>query len=154
MFHHVGTGVTHEISSHMGSTSTIFLEERKCFEVVEGEGCIPIFFSLLFHKQLPLLASSYASTRNDSSFPSYFALTTPDSDHKRTRLKTILFLAGSSFYDPEVIRDSLLPQEKLLKFELAEIQSKVRVFWRCERKIVTLRPLARKSQICSFHPCP
>ncbi|KAF9479756.1 hypothetical protein BDN70DRAFT_906111 [Pholiota conissans] len=70
-------------------------------------------------------ASSYASSRNASSFLSYFSSTTPDSEHKRARLKIILFLAGSSFYDPELIRKRLLEQEKILKFELAIIEGKV-----------------------------
>jgi len=70
-------------------------------------------------------ASSYASSRNDSSFLSYFASTTPDSEHKRARLKTILLLAGSSLYDPEVIRQRLLEREKILKLELAIIDGKV-----------------------------
>lgn len=70
-------------------------------------------------------ASSYASSRNDSSFLSYFASTTPDSEHKRVRLKTILLLAGSSLYDPEIIRQRLLEREKALKLELAIIDGKV-----------------------------
>lgn len=70
-------------------------------------------------------ASSYASSRNDSSFLSYFASTTPDSEHKRARLKTILLLSGSSLYDPETIRQRLLEREKILKLELAIINGKV-----------------------------
>ncbi|KAF8958169.1 hypothetical protein BDZ97DRAFT_1842909 [Flammula alnicola] len=70
-------------------------------------------------------ASSYASSRNDSSFLSYFASTTPDSAHKRARLKTILLLAGSSFYDPEKIRLRLLEREKILKLELAIVDGKL-----------------------------
>ncbi|KIM35684.1 hypothetical protein M413DRAFT_326838 [Hebeloma cylindrosporum] len=70
-------------------------------------------------------ASSYASSRNDSSFLSYFASTTPDSEHKRARLKTILLLAGSSLYDPQIIRQRLLEREKILKLELAIIDGKL-----------------------------
>ncbi|KJA17616.1 hypothetical protein HYPSUDRAFT_46248 [Hypholoma sublateritium FD-334 SS-4] len=70
-------------------------------------------------------ASSYASSRNESSFLSYFASTTPDSGHKRARLKTILLLAGSSYYDPQVIRNRLSDQEKILKLELAIIEGKI-----------------------------
>ena len=72
-----------------------------------------------------LLVSSYASSRNETSFISYFASTTPDSEHKRARLKTVLILAGSSFYDPGTIREQLLEREKILKFELAIIDGKV-----------------------------
>lgn len=71
------------------------------------------------------LASSYASSRNDTPFISYFASTTPESEHKRARLKTVLMLAGSSFYDPDTIRQQLLEKEKILKFELAIIDGKV-----------------------------
>ena len=39
---------------------------------------------------ITLLASLYASSRNGLSFLSYFASTTPESEHKRTRLKIIL----------------------------------------------------------------
>ncbi|KDR79882.1 hypothetical protein GALMADRAFT_61975 [Galerina marginata CBS 339.88] len=69
-------------------------------------------------------ASSYASSRNESSFLSYFASTTPDSEHKRARLKMIFLLAGSSLYDPEPIRQRLLEREKILKLELAIIDGK------------------------------
>ncbi|CDO71043.1 hypothetical protein BN946_scf184844.g47 [Trametes cinnabarina] len=70
-------------------------------------------------------ASSYASGRSDTPFISYFASTTPDSEHKRTRLKTVLFLQGSTLYDPESIRACLLPHAKLLKLELAILEGKL-----------------------------
>ena len=76
-------------------------------------------------EHISLLASSYASSHNETSFVSYFASTTPESEHKRARLKTILILAGSSLYDPETIRQQLLESEKILKFELAIIDGKV-----------------------------
>jgi len=62
---------------------------------------------------------------NESSFLTYFVSTTPDSDHKRARLKTILLLSGSSLYDPEKVRPRLLEREKILKLELAIIDGKV-----------------------------
>jgi hypothetical protein len=71
-------------------------------------------------------ASSYASSRSESSFLSYFASTTPDSEHKRVRLKTVLFLQGSTLYEAEVIRPRLLEHEKVLKLELAIVDGKVR----------------------------
>lgn len=74
---------------------------------------------------LQLIASSYASSRNETSFISYFASTTPESEHKRARLKTILILAGSSLYDPLTIRQQLLEREKILKYELAVVDGKV-----------------------------
>ena len=84
-------------------------------------------FSFTIHglSILQLIASSYASSPNETSFISYFASTTPESEHKRARLKTILILAGSSLYDPEIIRQQLLEREKILKFELAIIDGKV-----------------------------
>ncbi|KAF4618694.1 hypothetical protein D9613_009798 [Agrocybe pediades] len=70
-------------------------------------------------------ASSYASSRNESSFLSYFASTTPDSQHKRARLKSILMLAGSSLYDLDSVKDLLQGQETVLKFEMAMIEGKL-----------------------------
>jgi vacuolar protein sorting-associated protein 3 len=74
------------------------------------------------------LASSYASSRSEGSgsFLSYFAATTPNSDHKRVRLKTILFLQGSTQYDPAPIRQRLLEHRKILQLELAIIDGKVK----------------------------
>ncbi|GLB39648.1 putative vacuolar sorting protein 39 domain 2 [Lyophyllum shimeji] len=70
-------------------------------------------------------AASYASNRTDTSFLSYFASTTPDSPHKCTRLKTILFLAGSSLYDPSIVRPLILEHQKILRLELAIIDGKL-----------------------------
>ncbi|KAI0331784.1 hypothetical protein GY45DRAFT_1248254 [Cubamyces sp. BRFM 1775] len=70
-------------------------------------------------------AASYASGRSDAPFISYFASTTPDSEHKRIRLKTVLFLQGSTLYDPETIRTRLSPHAKLLKLELAILEGKL-----------------------------
>ncbi|KAI8974864.1 hypothetical protein BD414DRAFT_176887 [Trametes punicea] len=70
-------------------------------------------------------ALSYASGRSDTPFISYFASTTPDSEHKRVRLKTLLFLQGSTLYDPEAVRSRLSPQAKLLKLELAILEGKL-----------------------------
>ncbi|KAG6833263.1 hypothetical protein H0H87_009438 [Tephrocybe sp. NHM501043] len=70
-------------------------------------------------------AASYASNRTDTSFLAYFASTTPDSPHKRTRLKTILFLAGSGLYDAAAVRPLLLEHQKLLRLELAIVDGKL-----------------------------
>ncbi|KAF8155687.1 hypothetical protein B0H34DRAFT_714373 [Crassisporium funariophilum] len=70
-------------------------------------------------------ASSYASSRNESSFLTYFASTTPDSEHKRGRLKTVLLLAGSSLYDAEIIRQRLHEREQILTLELAIVDGKL-----------------------------
>ncbi|KAI0821851.1 hypothetical protein BC628DRAFT_1542796 [Trametes gibbosa] len=70
-------------------------------------------------------ALSYASGKSDTPFISYFATTTPDSEHKRVRLKTVLFLQGSTLYDPDVIRARLSPHAKLLKLELAILEGKL-----------------------------
>lgn len=69
--------------------------------------------------------SSYSSSRNDATFLSYFSSTTPDSDSKRVRLKTIMFLQGSSLYDPHVMRPRLEEHEKILGFELAILDGKL-----------------------------
>ncbi|KAK0480717.1 hypothetical protein IW261DRAFT_1474152 [Armillaria novae-zelandiae] len=72
-------------------------------------------------------ASSFASSRSEStvSFFSYFISTTPDSDHKRTRIKTALFLQGSTMYDFQSIRDRLSPYQKLVQLEMAIIEGKL-----------------------------
>jgi len=71
--------------------------------------------------------SSYISGHTDS-FLSYLASTTPNSEHKRIRLKTILFLQGSTSYDPSVIRQRLLDGPKFLNLELAIVEGKVSYF--------------------------
>ncbi|KAJ7046834.1 hypothetical protein C8F04DRAFT_1061878 [Mycena alexandri] len=73
-------------------------------------------------------ASSYASSRKDSPIPffSYFASTTPDSPSKLVRLRTVLFLQGSSLYDAELIRERLVPPSKrILSLELAIVDGKL-----------------------------
>ncbi|KAG5716916.1 Transforming growth factor-beta receptor-associated protein 1 [Termitomyces sp. T112] len=70
-------------------------------------------------------AASYASNRTNTSFLSYFASTTPDSPHKRTRLRTVLFLAGSGLYDPAIVRPLLFEHQKILKLELAIVDGKL-----------------------------
>ena len=74
-----------------------------------------------------VLAASYGSsqTSNDSSFLSYFASTTPDSDHKRARLKLILFLAGSSLYDPLAVESRLDGRTSVLSLESAILQARL-----------------------------
>ncbi|KAJ7235454.1 hypothetical protein B0H12DRAFT_1141579 [Mycena haematopus] len=73
--------------------------------------------------------SSYASSRNESStrtFFLYFAKFTPDSPSKFVRLKTVLFLQGSSLYDAELVRERLLPLSKrVLSLELAIVDGKL-----------------------------
>ncbi|KAG7448550.1 uncharacterized protein BT62DRAFT_929636 [Guyanagaster necrorhizus] len=72
-------------------------------------------------------ASSFTSSRNEStiSFFSYFVSTTPDSDHKRVRIKAALFLQGSTMYDFQSVRDKLAPYQKFLKLEMAIIEGKL-----------------------------
>lgn len=96
--------------------------------------------SLLFvaHPE-SISAASYASSRSNTSFLSYFASTTPESEHKRVRLKTALFLQGSTLYDPETIRSRLLERSKILALELSIVDGKVTrlpVFARCRSKYV------------------
>jgi hypothetical protein len=74
----------------------------------------------------PIIALSYASSRTNTSFLSYFASTTPDSEHKRVRLKTALFLQGSALYEPEPIKERLMGHQKVLQLEVAIVDGKVR----------------------------
>ncbi|EIN08171.1 hypothetical protein PUNSTDRAFT_69089 [Punctularia strigosozonata HHB-11173 SS5] len=69
--------------------------------------------------------ASYASTPSNQSFLSYFAATTPNSEHKRARLKAALFLQGSNFYDLEKIRDRIKEHESILRLELAMVEGKL-----------------------------
>ncbi|PFH45293.1 hypothetical protein AMATHDRAFT_82908 [Amanita thiersii Skay4041] len=79
-------------------------------------------------------ASSYASsqTPTDTPFLSYFSSTTPDSEHKRARIKLILFLAGSGIYDVHVVKEQLDAVEvevegagSVLKLESAILDGKL-----------------------------
>ena len=72
-------------------------------------------------------AASYTSGKVDIPFLPYFASTTPDSDSKRTRLRTALFLQGSKLYNPEPVRQRLEEHEqrKVLSLEVAVVLGKV-----------------------------
>lgn len=48
-------------------------------------------------------AASYAKSHEKQAFLSYFAATTPESAHKRARLKAVLFLQGSALYDAAAV---------------------------------------------------
>ncbi|KZT24873.1 hypothetical protein NEOLEDRAFT_1134568 [Neolentinus lepideus HHB14362 ss-1] len=72
--------------------------------------------------------SSYASsssTSSSTSFLLYFTSTTPDSEHKRIRLKAILFLQGSNLYDPEPVKQRLAEHAKIFPLELAIVKGKL-----------------------------
>jgi hypothetical protein len=81
----------------------------------------------------PLTASSYASNPKDASFLSYFNSTTPDSVHKRARLKTVLFLQKSGAYDTPAVLERLEGSEhrRVLALEAAILEGKVRVIRFC-----------------------
>ncbi|KAK7020572.1 hypothetical protein R3P38DRAFT_2970278 [Favolaschia claudopus] len=71
---------------------------------------------------------SYTSSRSESTtrtFFLYFAKSTPDSPTKLTRLKTVLFLQGSSLYDAELIRERLSPSKRVLSLESAIVDGKL-----------------------------
>ncbi|TFK48950.1 hypothetical protein OE88DRAFT_1633535 [Heliocybe sulcata] len=69
--------------------------------------------------------SSSTSTSSSSSFLAYFNSTTPDSESKRIRLKTILFLQGSNLYDPEPVKQRLADYAKVFPLELAIVEGKL-----------------------------
>ncbi|RXW21849.1 hypothetical protein EST38_g3994 [Candolleomyces aberdarensis] len=62
-----------------------------------------------------------------SSFLSHFASTTPDSPSKRSRLRAILFLSGSQFYDPASVKVNIekASRGKLLALESAVLEGKL-----------------------------
>ncbi|KAF8690330.1 hypothetical protein AX14_003009 [Amanita brunnescens Koide BX004] len=71
-------------------------------------------------------ASSYASSQPppETAFISYFASTTPDSPHKRARLKLILILAGSPLYDANLLKQTLAKLEAVLRIECAIVDAR------------------------------
>lgn len=70
-------------------------------------------------------ASSYASSTSEATFVSYFLSTTPNSESKHARLKTIMLLQGSKFYDVQLIRERLSPHSGILRTELAIVEGKL-----------------------------
>ncbi|KAF7323021.1 hypothetical protein HMN09_00081900 [Mycena chlorophos] len=72
-------------------------------------------------------AARYASTNNEGNpFLSYFLSTTPESPSKLTRLKSLLFFQSSLLYDPNLIRERLIPHSKrMLALELAIVNGKL-----------------------------
>ena len=97
------------------------------------------------------LASSYFSSRSDTPFISYFASTTPDSDSKRTRLKTVLFIQGSTLFDPKAVRSRLTEHAKILKLELAILEGKVSFISCGSARAVLTFITAWKPPLCAFY---
>ncbi|PIL23200.1 hypothetical protein GSI_14509 [Ganoderma sinense ZZ0214-1] len=81
--------------------------------------------SCLADESISKLWRAKGMSTNDTPFISYFSSTTPDSESKRTRLKTILFLQGSTLYDPVTVRTRLDDHTKILKLELAILEGKL-----------------------------
>lgn len=69
--------------------------------------------------------SGYRKSTAQASFLSYFVSTTPDSEHKRARLKTILFLQASTLLDLEAILLRFNEQSGIFSLEIALIEGKV-----------------------------
>ena len=70
-------------------------------------------------------ASGYRKSTAQTSFLSYFVSTTPDSEHKRARLKTILFLQASALLDLEATLSRLREQSGVFSLEIALVEGKV-----------------------------
>jgi hypothetical protein len=69
--------------------------------------------------------SGYQKSTAHTSFLSYFVSTTPDSEHKRIRLKTILFLQASVLLDLEAILTRFKERSGIFSLEIALIEGKV-----------------------------
>jgi len=69
--------------------------------------------------------SGYRKSTAQTSFLSYFVSTTPDSEHKRTRLKTILFLQASALLDLSAILSRLKEHSNIFSLEIALMEGKV-----------------------------
>jgi vacuolar protein sorting-associated protein 3 len=76
-----------------------------------------------------------SASRSSRPFLFHLAFETPDSDHKRVRLKLALMLQGSNFYDLEGARRKLRVQESslrnLLCLETAILDAKVGYYVKC-----------------------
>jgi len=91
--------------------------------------CVDQLFAVLEDKDVSKLwrakALSYAKrSESTTTFFSYFASTTPDSPSKLVRLKTVLFLHGSSLYEAELVRERVR-QQPILSLELAIVDGKL-----------------------------
>ena len=104
------------------------LGDESTSKLWRAKGAISAYVCGAWLKVLFSIAASYPTSKTDAPYFSYFASTTPDSDSKRTRLRTVLFLQGSKLYDPERIRARLESheQKKVLCLELAVLLGKVR----------------------------
>lgn len=69
--------------------------------------------------------SGYRKSATQTPFLSYFVSTTPDSEHKRARLKTILFLQASALLDLEAILSRLKEHSGIFSLEIALVEGKV-----------------------------
>ncbi|THH03162.1 hypothetical protein EW145_g6477 [Phellinidium pouzarii] len=70
-------------------------------------------------------ASSYASSHNDTPFLMYFASTTPESDSRNLRLKTVFLLQGSVLYDVERVLERIQEHKNILRLEMAILYGKL-----------------------------
>ncbi|OCH89286.1 hypothetical protein OBBRIDRAFT_794404 [Obba rivulosa] len=124
----------HETSPEVGVgfLEHIILQKRSTDRELHGQLALSYVEQLLLclqddqtSKLWRAKAASYGSSNTDTPFISYFASTTPDSEPKRVRLKTALFLQGSSLYDYAIVRKRLASSEKILKLEMAILSGKV-----------------------------
>jgi vacuolar protein sorting-associated protein 3 len=106
-----------------------FLDDPSVLKLwrAKGDSHTQLQRPIVSSRTLKLKAASYASSPNDATFLSYFAATSPDSEHKRVRLKTMLLLQGALAYDTLAVRQRLLDRRKLLAFELAIVEGKVTI---------------------------
>ena len=75
------------------------------------------------------LVSGYQKSTTQNSFLSYFVSTTPDSEHKRVRLKANLFLQASALLDLGAILSRLKKHPSILSWEIALIEGKVLIIY-------------------------
>lgn len=102
-----------------------FLEEDSVLKLWRAKGT---FYACHLGRSLLVyyLASSYASSQPppETAFISYFASTTPDSPHKRARLKLILILARSPLYNANLLKQALAKLEAVLRIECAIVDAR------------------------------
>lgn len=109
------------------------LEDENVFKLWRAKGSFSLVQYGARDSSVPLAGSSFASSSSSSNkatpFLAYLSHSTPDSVHKRIRLKTILFLQGSALYDlPEVAKRLEGLEERVsnvLVIERAVVEGKV-----------------------------
>lgn len=103
-----------------------YLEDKK---ILESQKNIGVYDGCFYNKYIThacFLAIDYPKEHTSMPFLLHLAFATPESDHKRVRLKLALFLQGSALYDIDAVRKRLGSWKDVLGLEMAIVNGKVR----------------------------